>query len=69
MDQGDHGAVEFGLFRLEPERRLLTKAGKPILLGARAFELLCVLVAHAPNVVSKRTLLDRESRKVAPRQP
>ena len=59
MDQGDHGAVEFGPFRLEPERRLLTKAGNPILLGARAFELLCVLVAHAPNVVSKRTLLDR----------
>ena len=59
MDQGDHGAVEFGPFRLEPERRLLTKAGKPILLGARAFELLCVLVAHAPNVVSNRTLLEQ----------
>jgi hypothetical protein len=41
MDQGDQGAVELG----------------PIPLGARAFEIQCVLVAHAPNVVSDRTLL------------
>ena len=59
MDQGDQGAAEFGPFRLEPERRLLTKGGSPVLLGARAFEILCVLVAHAPNVVSNRTLLEQ----------
>ena len=59
MDQGDQGAVEFGRFRLEPERRLLTKGGSPVPLGARAFEILCVLVAHAPNVVGNRTLLEQ----------
>ena len=49
-------AVEFGPFRLDPARRLLTKDGAPVPLGDRAFELLVVLVRHAPGVVGKVTL-------------
>jgi len=51
--------VEFGPFRLDPARRLLTKDGTPVPLGDRAFEILLVLISHAPDIVSKTTLFEQ----------
>ncbi|HVJ56167.1 MAG TPA: tetratricopeptide repeat protein [Aliidongia sp.] len=52
-------AVDFGPFRLVPTRRVLTRHGVPVPIGDRALDILRVLIAHAPNLVSKRTLLDQ----------
>ena len=49
----------FGPFRLSGSRRFLERAGVPIELGARAFDILIVLVEHAGTVVSKRDLIAR----------
>jgi DNA-binding winged helix-turn-helix (wHTH) protein len=47
----------FGGFELQPaERRLLTN-GQPVALGARAFDLLVVLVERAGQLVAKNDLL------------
>jgi TolB-like protein/DNA-binding winged helix-turn-helix (wHTH) protein len=46
----------FGKFRLEPARRSLTAAGKPVTLSARAFDILCLLVERRESVVSKDEL-------------
>jgi TolB-like protein/DNA-binding winged helix-turn-helix (wHTH) protein len=46
----------FGKFRLEPGRRSLTAAGKPVTLSARAFDILCLLVERRETVVSKDEL-------------
>jgi len=51
--------VEFGPFRLDRSRRQLTKNGTPVPLGGRAFEILQVLIRHAPEVVSKATLFEQ----------
>jgi predicted ATPase/DNA-binding winged helix-turn-helix (wHTH) protein len=53
----DH--VSFGPFRLCPAQRSLEKAGVPIHLSARAFDILIVLVEHAGEVVSKKKLMAR----------
>ena len=47
----------FGCFELQSaERRLLTN-GQPVVLGARAFDLLVVLVERAGQLVAKNDLL------------
>src|SRR5258706_10286261 len=47
----------FGRFELQPvERRLLTN-GQPVALGARAFDVLVVLVERAGELVAKNDLL------------
>jgi predicted ATPase/DNA-binding winged helix-turn-helix (wHTH) protein len=51
--------VAFGPFRLYAARRLLEKSGSPLHLGARALDILIVLVERAGEVVSKKTLLAR----------
>ncbi|WP_441228412.1 ATP-binding protein [Tardiphaga sp. 20_F10_N6_6] len=51
--------VTFGPFRLSASRRLLEKEGVPVELGARAFDILTVLVERAGEVVGKRDLIDR----------
>ncbi len=51
--------VTFGPFRLSGSRRLLEKAGVPIDLGARAYDILAVLVEQAGKVVSKGNLIAR----------
>jgi predicted ATPase/DNA-binding winged helix-turn-helix (wHTH) protein len=48
---------EFGQFHLSRRKRLLTAAGEPVNLGARAFDLLLRLVEEAGTVVSKHELL------------
>jgi predicted ATPase/DNA-binding winged helix-turn-helix (wHTH) protein len=49
----------FGEFRLNARRRTLEKGGLPIRIGARAFDILHVLVESAPEIVDQRTLMAR----------
>src|SRR6266849_5746647 len=51
--------ISVGAFELYPSERRLTIAGKPVDLGARAFDLLLVLVEHQGRLVTKATLLER----------
>lgn len=48
-----------GAFELYPTERRLIAAGKPVEVGARAFDLLLVLVENAGRLVTKATLLER----------
>lgn len=49
----------FGQFELDSERRLLIKDGRSVTLYAKAFDLLCELVANGGEVVGKDHLLSR----------
>lgn len=51
-------ACRFGRFALDPAQRRLLAEGQPVTLGARAFDLLVVLVARAGKLVSKHELLE-----------
>src|SRR3984893_7754826 len=51
--------IRVGAFELYPSERILSAAGKPVELGARAFDLLLVLVEHHGRLVTKSTLLER----------
>jgi predicted ATPase/DNA-binding winged helix-turn-helix (wHTH) protein len=51
--------IRFADCRLEPAERRLVKGGVPVELGARAFDLLCVLVQNAGRLVTKAELLDQ----------
>ena len=51
--------VSFGPFELSVGNRLLTHGAKVVPLGARAMDLLIVLVEQAPKVVGRRTLIER----------
>ena len=48
----------FGSAELQPQQRLLLVDGKPTRLGARAFDLLLVLVEQRERIVTKGELLD-----------
>ena len=48
----------FGAFQLDPTSRTLTKDGVPVVLSARQFDLLHLLVARAGVVLSKDALID-----------
>ena len=48
----------FGNAELQPQQRLLLVDGKPMRLGARAFDLLLVLVEQRERIVTKGELLD-----------
>ena len=52
-------AYRFGEFELRPEERLLIRSGEPLIVGARAFDLLTYLVDHRDRVVPKAELLDQ----------
>jgi DNA-binding response OmpR family regulator len=55
-----HGKVpSFGPFELSIGNRLLTDGAKVVPLGARAMDLLIVLVEQANKVVGRRTLIER----------
>jgi len=47
----------FGRFELQPAERRLLADGQPVALGARAFDLLVVLVGRAGQLVAKNDLL------------
>jgi predicted ATPase/DNA-binding winged helix-turn-helix (wHTH) protein len=51
--------IRVGEFELVPSERSLLSGGKPLELGARAFDLLLVLVENAGRLVSKNTLIER----------
>lgn len=48
----------FGTFVLQRHERRLLRDGQPVLVGARAFDVLAVLVENAGKLVTKRALLD-----------
>jgi DNA-binding winged helix-turn-helix (wHTH) protein len=52
-------AFSFGPFRVVPCARLLECDGTPAPLGSRAFDILCLLISRAGEVVSKRELMAR----------
>src|SRR5216683_106978 len=57
---GQHGTVmSFGPFELSIGNRLLTNGAKVVPLGARAMDLLIVLVEQANKVVGRGTLIER----------
>ena len=51
--------VRFGPFVLDLDTRELLRAGVPVPLSPKAFELLCLLVAHRPKAMAKSDLQDR----------
>jgi predicted ATPase/DNA-binding winged helix-turn-helix (wHTH) protein len=51
--------LRFGPFELSIGNRLLTNGAKVVPLGARAMDLLIVLMEQANNVVGRRTLIER----------
>jgi pimeloyl-ACP methyl ester carboxylesterase len=57
--KGAQGRHQFGPFVLDPAERLLTQSGRNVVLRAKAFDTLCVLVERAGRLVSKEELMDR----------
>ena len=51
--------VRFGPFVLDPDTRELSRAGVPVPLSPKAFELLSLLVAHRPKAMAKSDLQER----------
>lgn len=54
-----HPVQRFGRFELQPEERRLLADGQPLAVGARAFDLLAVLIERAGQLVAKNELLER----------
>jgi DNA-binding winged helix-turn-helix (wHTH) protein len=54
----DSIALRFGRFELRPRHRQLLRDGTPLVVGARAFDLLLALVERRGGVVTKTELLD-----------
>ena len=48
---------EFGPFRVNPEKEILLRAGEPIPLTPKTFQILLVLVRHSNEVVTKEDLM------------
>src|SRR5271167_1343825 len=51
--------IRVGNYDLDPSERMLLAAGKSLELGARAFDMLLVLVENHGRLVTKATLLER----------
>jgi DNA-binding winged helix-turn-helix (wHTH) protein len=56
---GASGVISFGPYRLIATLRRLERAGQPVALGDREFDLLCTLIEHAGEVVSHQELMAR----------
>jgi predicted ATPase/DNA-binding winged helix-turn-helix (wHTH) protein len=52
-------SIRVGDFDLYPSERVLSTEGKPVEIGARAFDMLLVLIENPGRLVTKATLLDR----------
>src|SRR5512132_1655637 len=50
-------SCRFGRFELQPAERRLLEDGRPVGLGARAFDMLVMLVERAGQLVGKNELL------------
>lgn len=57
MSLNPRAQYHFGDFTLTPAARRLTRAGEPVAVSPRAFDVLSFLVAHAGQVVTKEQLL------------
>ncbi len=57
VDQDVRSPSRFGRFELRPDERVLLAGGAPLALGARAFDVLAVLVNQAGKLVTKNDLL------------
>ena len=51
-------SLHFDRFELQPHERRLLDAGRPVPMGARAFDVLCTLAARAGHLVTKAELMD-----------
>lgn len=51
--------VDIGSFRLDLQRRELVRDGRPVKIGSRALEILCVLAESPDELVTKDELLER----------
>jgi Tol biopolymer transport system component/DNA-binding winged helix-turn-helix (wHTH) protein len=57
MSSGQHVVYQFGEFRLEPHRRLLSRVGgEPLAVTGKAFDALVYLVEHAGELVTRAAL-------------
>jgi DNA-binding winged helix-turn-helix (wHTH) protein len=59
LDAGAEGVIAFGPFRLRAAQRRIEKDGTPVLLPARAFDILVALIEQAGTVVSKNELMTK----------
>jgi len=55
----DSSVLEAGELRLDRERHEVTRAGEPVKLPLKEFELLALLMANKGLVVTRQTLIDR----------
>ena len=53
-----NGLYEFGSFRLDAAKRLLSRAGEPVTLAPKTFDLLLLLVESEGRVLTKRELMN-----------
>ena len=58
VPNGDY-VYQFGIFKLDPAERSLTRRGESVPLTPKAFDTLCVLVENSERLVSKQQLLER----------
>lgn len=56
-DKTFKGIYEFGPFRVDPEKEILLRAGEPVPLTPKTFQILLVLVRHSKEVVTKDDLM------------
>src|SRR5437764_10493727 len=52
-------SYEFGPFRLEPDERRLFRAGDPVAIAPKAFDLLVILVEQPDRLLKKEELMER----------
>jgi TolB-like protein/Tfp pilus assembly protein PilF len=56
--KNESGISLFGACVLQRHERRLLRDGQPVMVGARAFDVLCALVDHAGELVSKKQLFE-----------
>jgi eukaryotic-like serine/threonine-protein kinase len=57
MNSDPKVVYEFGPFRVDPDKQVLLREGKPIAVTPKTFETLLVLVRRSRDVVTKEELL------------
>src|SRR5580698_9409707 len=57
MSEGSGQILQFGPFRVDPQRRLLERDGVPVVLSGKAFDILLVLLRRSGELVDKETLM------------
>jgi two-component system, OmpR family, response regulator RegX3 len=52
------GVIQIGAVRLDPDARTVIRSGDPVVLAAREFDLLAMLMANAGRVVRREQIMD-----------